>query len=119
MTPTYLVITKVPPPGSPLNAALAGPIYLDPQATGGSIDWEHDTPMQLIGDAMGNRALHLWLRTDVFRLGEVLITNGEREVVGAGRRPDKWGVEYEQFDDIDKAIARAHEVSRIDVEPFT
>lgn len=117
MVLTYMVVTEVPPPGSPLNAALAGPIYLDPQATGGELDY--DASMPLIGDAMGNRALHLWLRTDVFRLGEVLVTNGEREVVGAGRRPDKWGVKVEAFDDIDKAIARAHEVTRVDDEPFT
>lgn len=53
----------------------------------------------------------LTLRTEVFHVGEILILNEDgREVGYPGRKPRKWHVEVEEFDDLEKAIARSKEV---------
>jgi phage-related protein len=46
----------------------------------------------------------------VFHLGEVLILDGEygREMAGLSRKPSKWSVEVEHFDNLEEAIDRAH-----------
>lgn len=47
----------------------------------------------------------------VFSLGEVLILDGSgREVVGMQRKPSKWSVETEEFDNLEDAITRSKEV---------
>lgn len=47
-----------------------------------------------------------------FELGEILILDEPlgREVSGRQRAPRKWGNEYEEFDNLDNAVARAKEV---------
>lgn len=46
-----------------------------------------------------------------FELGEILVVNEHgREITGMGRKASKWFVEYETFNTIDEAIARALEV---------
>lgn len=43
--------------------------------------------------------------TQVFELGEIVIVNDYgREIVGKGRKPDKWWVEFKEFDKIEDAI---------------
>lgn len=50
----------------------------------------------------------LSLRMPVFTLGEILILGEDgREVVGAGRKPSKWGVRTEEYDDLNQAIIAA------------
>jgi len=52
------------------------------------------------------------VRMPVFEIGEVLIVNDYgREIVGHGRKADKWDVDYEEFDTIEEAVVRAREVS--------
>ena len=49
----------------------------------------------------------------VFEEGEILIVDESgREVAGLRRKPSKWYVEYEEFEDLEKAIERAKEVIR-------
>lgn len=50
-------------------------------------------------------------RHPVFQVGEILITNGEgREYGYPGRKPGKWDVTTEEFEDVAAAIARAEQV---------
>jgi len=56
-------------------------------------------------------ALWISLRTPVFSVGEILILGPDgREIGSPGRKPSKWGVTCEHFDDLDTAVARALEV---------
>jgi len=51
------------------------------------------------------------IRTPVFEEGEILIVDETgREVAGRCRKPSKWLVEYEEFDDLAKAVKRAREI---------
>jgi len=52
-----------------------------------------------------NPLICLNLREPVFHVGEVLILDDNgREIPYPGRRPAKWDVECEKFDDVDNAI---------------
>jgi len=46
----------------------------------------------------------------VFSLGEILIMDSHDRTIPDGRKPSKWSVTYETFNDIEKAIKRAREV---------
>lgn len=47
----------------------------------------------------------------VFTLGEIIIVDdSEREIGGIRRKASKWFVEYELFDNLDEAVAKANEV---------
>lgn len=50
--------------------------------------------------------------TEVFQIGELLICNrdSKREIPYPGRKPSKWDIEYEIFEDLDTAIIRCREV---------
>lgn len=55
-------------------------------------------------------ALHLY--TQVFWRGEIIVLDSDgREVGGQGRKPSKWYVTCEEFDNIEDAVARSREVS--------
>lgn len=85
----YIVITSVPG-GDKVDGNLAtalGQIYLEN------------------GQQVGIESLALRVR--VFEPGEILICNGGREVAGKGRKPSKWFIEYEEFDNINDAVQRA------------
>jgi len=107
----YLVITKVPEAPSSGNLAL---IHLDTyietepphyHAPDGTFEGKYTSMLEQIGLGF------LMLRQEVFQLGEVLITqDGERECVPPGRKPSKWNVEYETFDSIEEAVAKAREL---------
>ena len=101
----FLVITRVPEAGNRGNLALATEVFFD-NDTNNTANW--DEPLPRIGEAVGNPMLMLALRAPVFTLGEVLIVdeNG-RELAGAGRKPDKWDVGFEIFDDVAIAVERA------------
>jgi hypothetical protein len=47
----------------------------------------------------------------VFKLGEILVLNEHGRAIPDGRKPGKWFVEYEVFDNIEAAIKRAQEVN--------
>lgn len=61
-------------------------------------DWEKDT---------------VKIQLPVFYLGEILIVDKDcgREIIGRGRKPGKWFVEYETFATIEEAIKKAKEFS--------
>lgn len=52
------------------------------------------------------------LMSPVFEAGEIVILDrpGGREVAGVQRKPSKWGVEYEEFTSLDRAVKKAKEV---------
>lgn len=53
----------------------------------------------------------LALHVPVFHAGEVLIIDDNgREIPYPGRKPGKWSVTCEEFDDIERAVARAQQV---------
>lgn len=98
----YLVIIKVP--DAPDMGNLAIPMY--------------DTYVETVQPSVENNFTGQYhslfeqtglgiilMRQEVFRAGEILITeDGERECVGAGRKPSKWSVEYECLDNIEDAV---------------
>ena len=53
----------------------------------------------------------LFCMVPVFKLGEILVMdcNSDRTIPD-GRKPSKWDVEYETFNDIESAVKRAIEV---------
>ena len=61
---------------------------------------------------MGGSAVGV--RSPIFHVGEILVLDSEygREVAGCGRKPSKWDVGVEYFDNIERAIERAIEVTR-------
>lgn len=65
-----------------------------------------------IGPAVSKNYQEMFfVRTPVFSLGEVLIVNRHgREIVGEGRKPAKWNVEYETFWTLRAALKRAKQV---------
>ena len=69
-------------------------------------------PLQEGADGKRARLLAVNLYEEVFQPGEILILDAEwgREVSGQGRKPGKWDVVCEHFDDMDTAIARALKV---------
>ena len=93
----YAVITEVPSDGDYANLAM-GPVYLDPQAEGGS----YTDPYKDIGTALGNPLLNLYVRVPVFRKGELLlIDHNDRDQFG--RKPSKWTVTCQEFDTLEEA----------------
>ena len=54
----------------------------------------------------------LFCNTPVFQLGEILIIGSNDRTIPDGRKPSKWDVECEYYDDIEEAIARAIEVTK-------
>ncbi len=112
LQPRLAVVVEVPHRRSSGNLAVAGSLYVqtDPQDPNSIEDWmgwavaNFDTPGQGLG-------LALALRAHVFTIGEILILDSDgREVAGLGRKPEKWGIVVETFDDIIAAVGRAREV---------
>ena len=51
------------------------------------------------------------IKVTVFEVGEIVICDcSGREVCYPGRKPSKWDVEYEVFDNLDDAVKRAQEL---------
>lgn len=101
----YGVITAVPGPQEFGNLAL-GEVYLDPQAQGRAIT----DPAQPLASALGDPMIGLYLRVPVFRVGELLVIDSDdRDQLG--RKPSKWMVTCEYFDDIAAAVRRVHEAT--------
>lgn len=104
---TFAVVTRVAEPetGGNLRAAL-GDVWLDPLAKGG----QHDDVRQPLGKALGQPMLDLFVQVPVFRVGELLLIDGnDRDQFG--RKPSKWDVDVEEFDNIDAAVERVREVA--------
>jgi len=96
------VITKVPDPdkGEDGNLALALPLYFQPNS-----ETKPLPALDVIGAAI------ITIMAPVFWLGEILVVDeGGREIGGKGRKPSKWAVEYEEFDDLAEAVRRSREV---------
>ena len=97
----FTVVTRIPDAkkGETGNLALALPLYVH--------DGDYDEPARPASEVLG--AGILALRWEVFRLGEVLtLDHNDRDI--HGRKPSKWDIDVEYFDDIHEALARAREV---------
>lgn len=105
----FAVITEVPADDDLAgNMALAGMIWLEVEPMRPENDYK--AKFEPISKSIG--AGILALRQRVFELGEILILDGSgREVGGMGRKPSKWSVTTEEFDDIEAAVARSREVT--------
>lgn len=104
----YGVITRVAEPKSGGNLAF-GESWLDPQAKGGSFEDGYEP----LASALGNPKLALYIRTPVFRVGELLILN-ENDRDQFTRKPGKWDVTCEEFESIEDACKRVLEVTKQD-----
>lgn len=133
---TYCVITEVPKPwlgegGNLYSASFAftskdgkeypgSDLYVQDNSYGGGrnddeVDHKpHAVTHEDMRRAFPDREGHLSFMMSNFSLGEVLILNepNGREVAGRQRAPRKWGIEYEEFTNLNKAVARAQEVLR-------
>lgn len=134
MSYVYCVITKIPKPwegddGNLYSASFAftardGTVYPDSALYvqdnvygGGRNDDEVDHKPRAVTSEDMKRAFpdpeaKLSFLIENFTLGEICILDEPdgREVSGRQRAPRKWCIDYEEFDDLDKAVARAREV---------
>ena len=68
-------------------------------------NWEGCTTIDLTKEQM------FFCSVPVFRLGEIMVMDSEHgRTIPDGRKPSKWFVSYETFEDIELAIKRAKEV---------
>ncbi len=106
----FIVITKVPPPGNHGNLAVAWEVYFeDPNSRP---DYEEVLPT--LGEVIRSPSIVLALRMPVFHVGEVLICDYDgREIPYPGRKPDKWDVETESFQELENALVCASQVSNL------
>jgi hypothetical protein len=65
---------------------------------------ERNAPIDL------NKTQMVFCNVPVFSLGEILVMGSNDRTIPDGRKPDKWDVEYETFNNIGDAIKRANEV---------
>lgn len=110
----YAVVTRVPPTTEAGNMAVALDIYVQVEEPGPGNDYRGklESAIPYLGAAT------LALRRPVFALGEVLILDGEhgRELAGHGRKPSKWDVQVEYFDDARAACARGNQAIEDDAK---
>jgi hypothetical protein len=52
----------------------------------------------------------------VFSIGEILVMDEGGRTIPDGRKPTKWSVEFEMFEDIESAIERAKQVMEEDMK---
>lgn len=103
----YAVIIKVPSPGENSgNLAMGmGQVFISPVAVG----LPHDAPVLGIGDALAAPQLEIYLLIPVFKVGELLVLDSnDRDQFG--RKPSKWFITYECFDNVEDAVRRVLEV---------
>jgi len=105
----FAVIVSVPDPKGPRaweNLAMQFPSHVqigNTPETSKPLE-ELDLPTPSVGLLMG-------ARFPVFVAGEILVVNLDgRELFGRGRKPSKWGVEFEEFATIEEALERAASV---------
>lgn len=106
------VITEVPEAPDMGNLAAVIEIYFQTEQP--SVENEFTGSYCALHEVDPNLAMIalLHLRQPVFFLGETfIIDEHEREVGGHMRKPSKWSVSYEVFDDIDMACLRSEEVT--------
>jgi hypothetical protein len=53
---------------------------------------------------------YVFVSIPVFKLGEILVMGPNDRTIPDGRKPSKWNVSYETFDDIEDAIKKANAV---------
>ncbi len=92
-----LVITKVPNPDTD------GPLAQGNLAAPLAELWVLETrqgPLTRLEKFMGLPAgFSTVLRKEVFAVGDLLLVDDDgREIVGRGRKPSKWGIEYKTFE---------------------
>lgn len=100
----FAVITKTERSGN--MASALGSVFFKTKEGDETNDWRDEYDYVPF-----DQALHL--HTQVFWPGEILVLDGNgREIGGMGRKPSKWFVEVEEFDNVEDAIARAREIER-------
>lgn len=102
------VITRVADPakGEYGNFAWADDVYVENGRASEATGWL--APVAPAVNRLGIAALEL--RTPVFRVGELLVLNAnDRDQFG--RKPDKWDVDLEEFDDPQEAMRKALELT--------
>lgn len=103
MTAVFGVVVAVPGAGEFGNLAMTTDVYVDAQAFGGG----YDDPAKPLHEVVPD--LLLWARHPVFKLGELLVMpDGERDQFG--RKPSKWSVTVDEFDDVGLALLRLEEL---------
>ena len=97
----FAVVTRVPSPEAGEGGNMATAFGLCQPIPGSKLLEVRPAPA----------GLQMQLRMPVFELGEVLILDPDgREPHGRGRRPSKWDVELEFFDNVSAAIRKARKI---------
>lgn len=106
----YLVVTKVPSlPFTAGNMAMTVDVY----------ESSYDTEADERGEPKFVSHIGQWradidtvLHSPVFFLGELIVIDADRgwEIVGKGRKPYRWDIEYEEFEEIEDAVRLAMQI---------
>lgn len=105
----FCVITRIPDSekGESGNLAVALPLYLETEQPSKENDYRGK--FEPVVKLMGMAALSL--RAPVFALGEILVVDESgREIGGIARKPSKWDIDYEEYDTVEEAVAKAIEL---------
>ena len=100
----FYVITKVP--GLSEQGNMVHELMYD------GWDYSNDRKIPVIGLSDTLKPLGE-CKVPVFEEGEIVIcyADTEREVCYPGRKPHKWDVEYDRFDNLNDAVKRAREIT--------
>lgn len=112
---TFGVVTSVPEAGSQGNlASFSFDLYQAPSdgSFGGVLtSLATSDPSQYV-------ALMLTYMTPVFHLGEIIVLDDSgREVGYPGRKPSKWFITCEEFDNVEDAVARSIAITNESYSP--
>jgi hypothetical protein len=118
MTAPYaeiVVVTRAPRTSG--NMAMGGmSLYIETEQASQGNGWipEVESFMEWLKGNIGADefvGIMLSLREPVFEVGEILFldSNG-REVIGAGRKPDKWDIGVQHVDSLEDAIKLSNEL---------
>jgi hypothetical protein len=86
------------------NIIVNPPFHLVKEYFSDAVKRGRDTTINLTKKQM------VFCNVPVFTIGEILVMGSNDRTIPDGRKPDKWDVEYEIFNDIDSAAKRSKEV---------
>jgi hypothetical protein len=98
----FAVVTKLDNRNGNMATAL-GDVYVQDEAPGESNNW--------LGTYKPLPArLSLDMFTPVWKLGEIVVLDDNDRTIPDGRKPSKWFITTEEFDNIEDAMRRSREV---------
>lgn len=118
----FAVITKIPEDNEGNYACSEMLIKPDGKkhVVGSNIIVSPNFSSELFAKALGNQGnniidlsveQYVFCSVPVFTLGEIMVMDSSGRTIPDGRKPSKWFVTYETFNNINDAVKRAKEIS--------